>query len=237
MSESDQPDLNPTPAPAGRRWAIWLPAVALPLAAATLFGLFYLDGPITAAIRGTRQVQCDGSMGEIVFKRGELGRMLQFFEAYGHGLAAVAALAIVLAVARHWRTAVRMAAAMAASTLIYLTLARAIFNRVRPHAWTAWQAGDVFSSFAARGDSFPSGHAATAFAFSIVLAATYPRGRWVFLSLAAACGVARVLTLDHFASDVFAGACIGTTAGLWAARSRLLGTLCDRIAVRHGLRT
>jgi membrane-associated phospholipid phosphatase len=224
MSEADQPDLNPTTTPAGRRrWAIRLLAVALPLAGATLLGLFYLDGPVTAAVHSA------GTM----LTTGEQVRVLAFFESYGHGLAAALAFVLVLGVARDWRTAVRMAAALAASTAVYLPLARVVFDRVRPHAWGAWRTADVWSTFAAGGDSFPSGHAATAFAFSVVLARAYPRGCWVFLPLAAACGIARVLTLDHFASDVFAGACIGAAAGLWAARSRLLGRLNERIASRR----
>ena len=72
---------------------------------------------------------------------------------------------------------------------------------------------------------------------SVVLATAYPRGRWLFIGLAAGCGLARVLTLDHYLSDVFAGLVLGSAAGLWAAHSRALGRLIERIEARRRRRS
>lgn len=56
---------------------------------------------------------------------------------------------------------------------------------------------------------FPSSHMATAAGLAIVLAAFYPRGRWLFPALAALAGCQRVLHQSHFASDVLWGAAVG----------------------------
>lgn len=56
---------------------------------------------------------------------------------------------------------------------------------------------------------FPSSHTAVAFAGCLVLAAWMPRARWVFVLLAAGCGLSRMLPGSHFATDVYVGALIG----------------------------
>lgn len=68
--------------------------------------------------------------------------------------------------------------------------------------------------------SFPSGHAATAFALATALALAYPRIRWVFVAPAILVGISRIYLGAHFLSDVIAGAGVGAAAG-WIC-SRLL---------------
>lgn len=66
--------------------------------------------------------------------------------------------------------------------------------------------------------SFPSGHTATAFAFLLVIS-LYLNNRWLTLilaSLALLTGLSRVYLLQHFLTDVAAGAAIGT-ASAWLA--------------------
>jgi membrane-associated phospholipid phosphatase len=74
---------------------------------------------------------------------------------------------------------------------------------------------DEFQAFSGRSNSFPSGHATEAFALASVFAAR-SRG-WVVptIAYALASGVAfaRVNDRAHFASDVFAGAVVGTVVG------------------------
>jgi membrane-associated phospholipid phosphatase len=57
--------------------------------------------------------------------------------------------------------------------------------------------------------SFPSGHATTAFALAVVLGFLAPRWLWPALALAAAVGVSRVGLGVHYPSDVLAGAIVG----------------------------
>jgi membrane-associated phospholipid phosphatase len=65
-----------------------------------------------------------------------------------------------------------------------------------------------------RGSSFPSGHAAGAFAVATVVATRYHTHRWVpwaVYGFASAVSFSRVTTSSHFPSDVFLGAALGYT--------------------------
>jgi undecaprenyl-diphosphatase len=57
--------------------------------------------------------------------------------------------------------------------------------------------------------SFPSGHTVSAFALAYGMSRVLPRGRGVFVFLAAACGLSRFLGETHFLTDVLAGAWVG----------------------------
>lgn len=63
-------------------------------------------------------------------------------------------------------------------------------------------------------DSFPSGHTASSFALAAVLSSVYPKGKYIFYSLAGIAGLSRIYLDSHFASDVLAGAILGTAVGL-----------------------
>lgn len=68
-------------------------------------------------------------------------------------------------------------------------------------------------------NSFPSSHAFTAFAAAFVLAHLLPTWRVPLLVLAAIASICRVLTLEHFPSDVLASAFIAAgCVRFWAPR-------------------
>jgi membrane-associated phospholipid phosphatase len=67
----------------------------------------------------------------------------------------------------------------------------------------------------------PSSHAAVAFGGCLMLACFLPRARTVLFLLALGCGITRMLTGAHFATDVFVGGLIG-----WGC-SRLLCSLAS----------
>jgi undecaprenyl-diphosphatase len=74
----------------------------------------------------------------------------------------------------------------------------------------------------ASGGSFPSGHAASAFAGAVALSYLWRLGTPLFLLLAAAIAFSRVHVGVHYPGDVLAGAALGTIVGLvWAAALRL----------------
>jgi undecaprenyl-diphosphatase len=68
--------------------------------------------------------------------------------------------------------------------------------------------------------SFPSGHAAIAFASATVLGAAVPRARPLLYVLAALVAWSRVYVGVHFPLDVAAGALLGVGLGLAVLRAR-----------------
>ena len=65
-------------------------------------------------------------------------------------------------------------------------------------------------------NSFPSGHATTAFAVAFALIALYPRAWKWLIAFAIAISLSRVMVNAHYLADVFAGAVVGilTVAGV-----------------------
>jgi membrane-associated phospholipid phosphatase len=89
---------------------------------------------------------------------------------------------------------------------------KALLNRQYPYAPTA--EGEFWEG----GKSFPSGHAATSFAFASVIAHRYPHNWWVKVGvygLATGVSLARVTGKKHFPSDVLVGGTIGYISGTY----------------------
>jgi membrane-associated phospholipid phosphatase len=72
--------------------------------------------------------------------------------------------------------------------------------------------------FTAKNLSFPSGHAALAFATAAALSILIPRWRWAFYVLAACVAAERVLENAHWLSDAVAAAALGV-GGAWVVRA------------------
>jgi undecaprenyl-diphosphatase len=90
-------------------------------------------------------------------------------------------------------------------------LAKNIIGRARPKLFATTGPID-FNLFSFTPDyaSFPSGHATNIFALATVLAMLWPRARVLLYTLAVWIGASRVLTGQHYFTDVVAGAMLGT---------------------------
>ncbi len=86
-----------------------------------------------------------------------------------------------------------------------------VVGRARPRRMNQWGPFHV-EPFSAHGvlASFPSGHTTTAFAAAMALSHLLPRMQGWWIAAAACIGLSRILVGDHYASDVVAGALLGT---------------------------
>jgi undecaprenyl-diphosphatase len=117
------------------------------------------------------------------------------------------------------RAAVRCLATVGATSVLADLIAKLVFPRPRPDATS------LPPERAARrptSSSFPSGHAASAFAFATAFTQVYPLLGLPVSALAAAVSYARIHTGVHYPSDVVAGALMG------AGVASLTGPLFDR---------
>jgi membrane-associated phospholipid phosphatase len=130
------------------------------------------------------------------------------FNALGHGLwraLTVAAVGVVLLLARRWAAVIAFAVAEALTPLLG-SLIKTLVDRARPP-------GQMLTP---HGSSFPSGHAsyAGATAVALVLLFTRPGRRRLLWFVPAALAIAamawsRTYLQVHWLSDVLAGACLG----------------------------
>ena len=125
-----------------------------------------------------------------------------------------------------WRLASASALASAGLALLTNQVISHIWARARPtdahpqaHLWFVHPSHDP---------SFPSDHAAAAFAIAVSVFLVSRRAGSAFLVAAAAISVARVLVGLHYPGDIAAGALVGTSAALAVhhlARRPLIGVV------------
>lgn len=136
---------------------------------------------------------------------------------------------------RLWTAGLGRLIAAAYTGGLLVDVIKALVDRVRPRAADLANAASALATFGeqataglvARGfstnsdfNSFPSGHSATAAGLAAALAWKYPRGRWLFATLAALGVMQRVATLAHYPSDVLLGAALGVAgAALFLGKS------------------
>ena len=91
------------------------------------------------------------------------------------------------------------------------------FATNREYAYKPGSQGEFWEG----GKSFPSGHAATSFAFASVIAHRYPNKRWLKWSaygLATGVSLVRLAGKRHFPSDTLVGATVGYITGTYLAK-------------------
>jgi membrane-associated phospholipid phosphatase len=142
------------------------------------------------------------------------------FEPFGQGLMGLLVVVAVLHQldpSRRWAIPRVAACALAGGGLA--DLLKMLIVRVRPHDFAF--DGSVWSTFGpclpglsagSGGQSFPSGHTATAVAMAGALMWLHPNGRRLFLVLAMLVGCQRIECGAHYPSDVLFGAAVGCIA-------------------------
>ena len=196
-------------------WRLWLlPSVmGLLLASAALS----IDMPVAQWAQGRQYPRL-------------VRELMSLAEAFGHGVGATLVLVTVFTLDPLRRRLLPRAVLAVIAGCCGANLVKLLVSRSRPAATNlasleSWQTFAGWLPFGHNGSawqSFPSAHTATAVALSFVLAAFYPRGRFLFAAFAAAVGVQRVLGSAHYPSDVLAGAAIGWFCAVAVSRTRLL---------------
>ena len=143
---------------------------------------------------------------------GDLRAFFQCMSFFGHGTGCLVAASLVWSLDRKNRIAIPL---LVGSTLLAGAISAAlkvIVHRPRPFVKLD-VIGDsislseaVFHNFL---QSFPSGHTATAFALAMGLSFLYRKGKPLFFLFAFLVGLQRIISQNHFPSDVIAGGLVG----------------------------
>jgi len=134
--------------------------------------------------------------------------LLGSFEPFGQPPVILAVtLAVILCGGSRRQAGVRILASYALASLAS-NLVKMCIARVRPvHFGFDGTVLDTFRGIfwlttgGTANQSFPSGHTTAAVAFGLALAAVFPRGRWLFITLAALVALQRIECGAHYLSD------------------------------------
>ena len=163
-----------------------------------------------------------------------LGKFLRLTEPFGHGfgILVIGLLVFQLDPAKRWAVPRLWAVGIGAGVLadlIKVFLSRAMASSgdwaasvgAIVHGWVAEGAG-------LRAQTCPSGHVAAATALALALSALYPRGRWLFVTLAVLSSCQRIEEGAHRPSDVLAGAAVGCLVVVVCVYRGSIAALLDR---------
>ena len=115
-----------------------------------------------------------------------------------------------------WKLASASALAAAGLAMLVNQVVAHAWDRQRPYA--AHPGADHLLSAPSVDPSFPSDHAAAAFAIAFAILAFSRRGGFVFLAAATLIGLSRIALGMHYPSDVLAGAVVGWCAAMLVTR-------------------
>lgn len=116
------------------------------------------------------------------------------------------------------RAAMLLMATLASAGLVTWVLKKLV-ARARPEVFFEHGFYGLGVPFSKNFDSFPSSHTLAAFAVAATLSIIAPAWRWPAFAVAALVAMSRLVTLDHYVSDVIAAAAISITAAhVWAPR-------------------
>jgi membrane-associated phospholipid phosphatase len=181
----------------------------------TFVGLFEWDVPLTRFVRSLNDFHMDHLANPWLAQLSDIGDRL------GKGESLVILSLVLLAVGyglKHsqwkdagWQSLIAHGLAALSANILKHTI-----GRPRPKFM---HAGNIeFSPVTGSGwDSFPSGHAAAAFAVATVLATKIPRVRWLIFAVAIAIAASRIVRGSHYLTDVAGGTTLGCIMGMIAA--------------------
>ena len=127
------------------------------------------------------------------------------------------------------RAAVRGLCAVGITSAVANLGMKKIFRRARPSRSVR---GEDDAVQMPGSTSFPSGHSASAFAFTLAAAREVPALALPLVPLAAAVGYSRIHTGVHYPGDVLAGALLGSVIGTAFPRVLVVGTGIDPVTSR-----
>lgn len=151
---------------------------------------------------------------------GDLRAIFSGMSYFGHGTGCLIAALLVWTLDANRKQAISILLGSTILAGIVATIVKILTHRPRPFLPSSFTGEAVSLNdavFQSSLQSFPSGHTATAFAMAIALSMLYPRAKYVFMSFATLTGIQRVISHNHFPSDVIAGAIVG----IWAAKTVL----------------
>jgi membrane-associated phospholipid phosphatase len=167
-------------------------------------------------------------------------KWLSLCEVFAHGMGVCGILltvAVLDAAARP--TLLRLLCASLGAGLV-ANLGKLLVARTRPHGFSFdGTVADTFGQWLPLADlgsalqGCPSAHMATAAGLATGLAWLYPRGRWLFVFFAISAGAQRIVTGDHFLSDVVWGAAVGIFCATGFFDGGLFARYFDRYERRH----
>ena len=166
---------------------------------------------------------------------GDFEKAIQLSEAFAHGSGVIAIFVILLWTDINNRRRIWNVATYVLVVGVLANVAKYFLPRLRPNSgveitdiYATWL--PVLTGIGRRSAelSFPSGHSATAVAMAIALTILYPRGKWLFITLACLAMWQRVYSSAHYPSDCLAGAGVALAiACLWRftpAQTHTMGT-------------
>jgi membrane-associated phospholipid phosphatase len=161
--------------------------------------------------------------------RGDIERVIKLMEIFAHGTGLLVTGALIWTLAPGYRRSLpRLLAAYGLAGLV-VNLTKLLIPRLRPSAGVDANLPETALNWDYLSQSFPSGHSAAAVALGLSLAILFPRGQWVFMTLAGLACLQRVVFDAHWPSDVLAGAAIGVWAVAVVYRTAWADRLFNRI--------